>query len=207
MMAVVVAAIGLVAPVEAAPAPTPAHVPVLLRLGSPRTKLRHIVFFVKENRSFDHYFGAFPTRRARSTRPTTAKCCMPEAATTFTMGRAPDPMPQDPAHNNPAWTVAYHNGAMDGFCHEGSAIVKSTGQDLADSQMQAGQIPSYWAYANTYGIGDRMFASWRGASFANNVFAVAAQSGRYSTELQRRAIYGIPMGSDGSAWGCDNNGT
>jgi phospholipase C len=115
-------------------------------------------------------------------------------------------MPQDPAHNNPAWTAASHNGAMDGFCHEGSAIVKSTGQDIADSQMQAGQIPSYWAYASAYGIGDRMFASWRGASFSNNVFAVAAQSGRYSTELQRRAIYGIPMGSDaGRAWGCDNN--
>jgi phospholipase C len=206
-MAVVAAAIGLVVPAEVAPAlARPAHVPILLRLGSPRTKLRHIVFFVKENRSFDHYFGAFPDPTNSLDQSTTARCYRSGGVTTVTADRAPDPMPQDVAHNNPAWTTGYHNGAMDGFCHEGGAIDKSTGKDLADSQMQAGEIPSYWAYASTYGIGDRMFASWRGASFGNNVFAVAAQSGRYSTLLDRRAIYGIPKGGDaGRTWGCDNS--
>jgi phospholipase C len=200
-MTVVVATVGLVAPAEVAAA-KPAHVPVVLRLGSPRTKLKHIVFFVKENRSFDHYFGAFPDPTNSLDQSTTAGCSGFVGTRTFTMGPAPDPMPQDVNHGADAWTQAYHNGVMDGFCHEGGAIVKSTGQDLADSQMHAGDIPSYWAYAKTYGLGDRMFASWRGASFANNVFAVAAQSGRYSTILDRRAIYGIPQ--PGGSWGCDN---
>ncbi|MBV9953045.1 MAG: hypothetical protein JO291_13925 [Acidimicrobiia bacterium] len=209
VMAVAAATIWLVAPTRAAPAATDgmrAHVPIVLRLGSPRTPLKHIVFFVKENRSFDHYFGAFPDPTNALDQATTAKCARGGGAITLPMGRAPDPMPQDVAHNNPAWTTGSHSGAMDGFCHEGGAIVKETGQDIADTQMQAGQIPNYWAYASTYGIGDRMFASWRGASFANNVFAVAAQSGRYSTDLGRRAIYGIPKGGNaGATWGCDNN--
>jgi len=201
-MAVVVAAIGLVAPAEAASALGRAHVPVVLRLGSPRTKLRHIVFFVKENRSFDHYFGAFPDPTGSLDQATTASCAKLGGVRTFTMGKAPDPFPQDVAHGANSWTTAYRHGSMDGFCNESGAVDKSTGDDLADTQMQAGDIPSYWAYASRYGIGDRMFASWRGASFANNVFAVAAQSGRYSTLLDRRAIYGIPQPS--GSWGCDN---
>jgi phospholipase C len=96
---------------------------------------------------------------------------------------------------------------MDGFCHENGAVVNATGQDIADTQMQAGEIPNYWSYAKTFGIGDQMFASWRGASFGNNVFAVAAQTGRYSTILDRRAIYGNPQDPIGSAhsWGCSNS--
>jgi phospholipase C len=205
VMTVVAATIGLVVPADAARAHTAgkrAHVPVVLRLGGPRTKLKHIVFFVKENRSFDHYFGAFPDPTNLLDQATTASCAGLGGVRTFTMDRASDPVPLDVSHSPKAWAIAYRNGAMDGFCNEHNAIDDATGADLADSQMHAGDIPSYWAYANTYGIGDRMFASWRGASFANNIFAVAAQSGRYSTLLDRRAIYGIPQPE--GFWGCDN---
>ena len=56
--------------------------------------------------------------------------------------------------------------------------------------------PQLLGLANKYGIGDKMFASWRGASFANNVFAVAAQTGRFDTTLGRRAILSNPSGGD-----------
>src|SRR4029453_16180108 len=118
------------------------------------------------------------------------------------------PMPQDVSHANSTFYAAYHGGEMDGFCNEKGAIVKATGADIADTQMQQGQIPSYWAYAKRYGLGDRMFASWRGASFANNFFRVAAQTGRYSTLLDRRAIYGNPQDPSSTkaySWGCTNS--
>ena len=178
--------------------------------GTPRSPIKHIVFIAKENRSFDHYFGAFPDPGNHLNQSTTAKCYRksdPSTADTFTMPRAPDPMPQDVAHANSTWKQAYHNGAMDGFCHENGAVVKATGRDIADTQMQTGDIPNYWSYAKKYGIGDRMFASWRGASFGNNVFAVASQTGRYSTILNRRAIFGNPQDpvAGSHTWGCNNH--
>ena len=178
--------------------------------GTARSPIKHIVFVVKENRSFDHYFGAMPDPGHDLEQSTHASCynkADPTVVDRFTMPAAPDPMPQDVAHANYTFYQAYHRGAMDGFCHEKGAIVNATGADIADTQMQKGQIPSYWAYARKYGIGDQMYASWRGASFANNVFAVAAQTGRYSTILGRRAIYGNPQDPVGGlhTWGCSNS--
>jgi len=177
--------------------------------GTPRSPIEHIVFIAKENRSFDHYFGAFPDPGKNVNQSTTATCyrkSSPNTVDVFRMPAAHDPMPQDVSHANSTFYAAYHGGKMDGFCHENGAIVSSTGEDIADSQMQPGDIPNYWSYAKKYGIGDRMFASWRGASFGNNVFAVAAQTGRYSTLLNRRAIYGNPQDPTGGShtWGCNN---
>jgi len=178
--------------------------------GTPRSPIEHIVFVAKENRSFDHYFGAFPDAGNDLNQSTTARCYRksnPSVVDSFTMPAAHDPMPQDVSHANSTFYTAYHNGKMDGFCHERGAVVSSTGEDIADSQMRTGDIPNYWSYAKKYGIGDRMFASWRGASFGNNVFAVAAQTGRYSTVLGRRAIYGNPQDPQGGShtWGCNNS--
>jgi phospholipase C len=179
--------------------------------GSPVSPIKHIVFIPKENRSFDEYFGAFPDPSGNINGATTASCydkANPSNVRTFTMPSTPDPMPQDISHAPTAFSAAYHDGKLDGFCHESRAIVKGTGADLADTQMKTGQIPNYWSYAKMYGLGDRMFVSWRGASFANNVFAVAAQTGRYSTALGRRAIYGLPedpSSTNAFSWGCTNS--
>src|ERR1043166_7889938 len=172
-------------PFAAAPAHARTQTP-----GTPTTPITHVVFLMKENRSFDSYFG-----RLAGVNGATSAVCHARDGSYTTIDPLPatrDPLPQDISHSNPTLTVASDGGAMDGFCRERGAIVRSTGEDLADTQMQQSQIPSYWAYAKTYGIGDAMFASWKGASFANNVFEVAGQTGRYSTVLGRRAIYGNP---------------
>ena len=174
--------------------------------GQPQSPIEHIVFVVKENRSFDHYFGRFPGVNGS----TTARCydrSDPASVREFQMPPAPDPMPQDVSHANSTFYTAYHRGRMDGFCHERGAIVKATGKDIADTQMREKTIPNYWAYAKRYGLGDRMFASWRGASFGNNVFAIAAQTGRYDRSINRRAIFGNPQDpapASAFTWGCDN---
>jgi phospholipase C len=206
-LAAVAAALAIL---PALPGPTPARATRTRTPGTPRSPIKHIVFIAKENRSFDTYFGAMPDAGNNIEQATTASCydkANPSQVKTFTMPGAPDPMPQDVAHANYTFYQAFHKGAMDGFCNENGAIVKSTGADIADTQMHSGDIPNYWSYAQHYGIGDNMFASWRGASFANNVFAVASQTGRYDTTLDRRAIFGNPDDPVGGlhTWGCGNS--
>jgi phospholipase C len=162
------------------------------------TQIQHIVIIQKENRSFDEYFGQFPGA---------------DGATSGTMsngqvvqlGQTPDPMPNDIKHTPQDWAKAYDGGKMDGFDKEQGAFSK-TGQNLAYSQMSQSQIPNYWAYAQTYALGDRMFAPWKGGSFPNNVFAVAAQTGQYDPTLNFGWMYGnSPVNPTTSlkAWGCD----
>jgi len=156
--------------------------------GQPATPIEHVIFIMKENRSFDGYFGLLPGVDGTDA----ASCWLKTGGikTIQPLPATPDPMPQDVSHAPSSFTTAYHNGKNDGFCHERGAIVTATGADIADTQMRESQIPSYWAYAKKYGIGDRMFASWKGASFGNNVFEIAGQTGRYDLSIDCRAIYG-----------------
>jgi phospholipase C len=189
--------------------------------GTPQTPIEHIVFVMKENRSFDHYFGRLlPARSGGGGLPTNGagdpvyRCYRKSDPTIVDVKPMPptsyDPMPQDVAHANSTFVTAYHGGKMDGFCHEKGAIVASTGKDIADTAMAPSQIPNYFAYARKYGLGDRMFASWRGASFANNVFEVAGQTGRYwqATGWNRLAVVGNPRTPESGptySWGCDTS--
>ena len=173
--------------------------------GKARSPIKHVVFIVKENRSYDEYFGRFPGADGA----TSAKCWTTTGGqrTIDPLPSTPDPMHIDLNHAPATFTVDVHNGAMDGFCHEGGAIDPVTGQDVADSQMTQAQIPNYWAYASHYALGDRMFAAWRGASFGNNVFALAAQAGRYANSTGQRTIYGLPRSPTQNslyAWGCSD---
>jgi phospholipase C len=114
---------------------------------------------------------------------------------------------------------------MDGFDTESGAY-SSSGKPLALSQMQPDTIPHYTAYATTYGLGDNMFASWRGSSYGNNIYEVAGQAGRYdkgsSSCVPNAAVSGTlachtggltvsgipkkPKGATGTLgfWGCDD---
>ena len=119
---------------------------------SPRRRLRHARVLVpgaghrsstscscaKENRASTTTSARSPTRPAPRPVPNGPLLASGGGVDTFTMQAAPDPMPQDVAHSNGTWRGAYHDGAMDGFCHEGGAIVESTGKDIADTQMKAG---------------------------------------------------------------------
>jgi phospholipase C len=172
--------------------------------GVAQTPIKHVVIILKENRSFDEYLGKYCV--------SSGKC---DGATQGTMstgqvvqlGQTPDPMPNDIIHKPTDWALAYDGGKMDGFDLEKGAF-SSTGQNLAYSQMSPSQIPNYTRYAKTYAIGDRMFAPWKGGSFPNNVFSVAAQTGQYDASINNRWMYGSlpisPTVSKLKGWGCDS---
>ena len=65
---------------QTSPTPTgsPSPSPVLTKLEQAKEHLKHLVFIVQENRSFDHYFGTFPGADGipmRNGRPTV---CVPD---------------------------------------------------------------------------------------------------------------------------------
>ncbi len=133
------------------------------------SKVKHIIWIVQENRSFDNYFGTYPG--ANGIPPTT---CLPKLPGSKACVK-PFHMPAGaPACDlNHSWQVAhaaYDNGRMDGF-------VWAEGSPYTAGYLDGRDIPNYWAYARHYTLCDRFFSSLNGPSFPNHVYIVAAQSG------------------------------
>ena len=163
------------------------------------TPIKHVVIIMKENRSFDEYFGRFPGANG-------AVSGTMSNGQTVALGQTPDPMPNDICHVYSCWLSSWDGGAMDGFDHAQGAS-SATGANLAYSQMTQASIPNYWAYASTYALADNMFSSARGVSFGNNLFTFAAQDGQYDPTTGNRAVYDLPATATSpespNPWGCD----
>jgi phospholipase C len=194
MIAALALAVGLTSGGSASPA---AQAPSAAA-GDPTTPLLHLVLVMKENRSFDQYFGTFPGANGATTAVTSDGTIVPLAST-------PDALPNDIGHSPADFFRAYNGGLNNGFDRERGAF-SSTGQPLANSQMDQSGIPNYWAYASRYGLADNMHSDFHGASYANNLYEVAAQAGRYFEPLDFRSVWGIPRGpgvANSPYWGCD----
>lgn len=148
--------------------------------------IQHIVFIVKENRTFDHYFGTFPGANGATTARTST-------GLTVNLLHAPDPAPRDISGHG--WFDAItgvDGGNMDLFDIIPGA---NTGGDMLGlSQLTSDDIPNYFRYAQHFVLGDNMFSSLQGASFANHLYTVGAQSG---------GAFTIPVPAQQNSWGCD----
>jgi phospholipase C len=151
------------------------------------TKIKHVVFIVKENRSFDHYFGQFPGADGT----TTGKI---STGQTIPLWRAPDITPHDQDHTRPGFLNLLDGGKMDR--HDLIHKTNQNGEFMAYTQMTQADLPNYWSYAQHFVLPDHMFASFDGASFPNHLYTIAAD-GAGTLE--------IPTGGDGGkgSWGCD----
>jgi phospholipase C len=131
------------------------------------TPLRHVVIIVKENHTFDNYFGSFPgaegtTRVMLSSGP-------------LTPPPAPDVPMRDLCHSHDCALAEWHDGKMDGW--EGVPTSNKNGDHLAWAQYDEGSLPAYWAYAKAFTLGDHFFANVLGPSFPGHTFTLAAQAG------------------------------
>jgi phospholipase C len=159
----------------------PAPVPDEHLLGL-RAKIQHIVFIIKENRSFDNYFGTFPGAEGTTTG-------FISTGEEMTLRHTPDRTPRDLGHEWEDTHRAIHDGRMDRFDLVAGANV---GNDfLSMSQLVASDIPNYWSYAEHFALGDHMFSSLAGPSFPNHLYTIAAQSG------------GVFTNPGALQWGCD----
>jgi phospholipase C len=135
--------------------------------------IKHVIFLVKENRSFDHYFGAYPGAEGATEGGTIQDC----GATTWRDGPvvdldpAPLVLPHDLGHAFAPGLYSINGGKMNGF------NCVSLGQDMMGySQHSRRTLPGYWAYADRFVLADHFFTSMYGPTFPEHLYTVAAQS-------------------------------
>src|SRR5947209_4450680 len=132
------------------------------------SKIQQIVFIIKENRSFDHYFGTFPGVDGATSALLSTGQVMP-------MGHSKDYLPADVCHNRPCTIPAMDYGKMDQFDLQQGCF--DNGQYVCLSQFTQADIPNYWTYATQFTLADRMFSSLAGSSFPNHLYMISATSG------------------------------
>ena len=138
---------------------------------APPTKpipIKHIVVVVKENHTFDNYFGSFPGAEGTTS-------CKKSDGTTFPCPRAPNITSHDISHAHSAGLVDYNNGKMDGWDLPGSSNTKP--DNLAYAQYTEQDIPNYWQYARHYTLADHFFSEMIGPSFPGHLAVLAGQAG------------------------------
>lgn len=148
-------------------------------------KIKHIVFLVKENRTFDHYFGTFPGADGATSGTISTGDVIP-------LGHAPDRTPRDISHSFNSAVTAIDGGLMDKFDLIPGG--NQNGDYLAYTQYTEDDIPNYFAYARNFTLADAFFSSLTGPSFPNHLYTVGAQSG---------GAINNPSNANGR-WGCDS---
>jgi phospholipase C len=153
-------------------------------------QIQHIIFVVRENRTFDNYFGTFPGADGATTATIST-------GQVIALRHGEDQYPRDPGHTWQAAKVGLNGGKMDGFdlINQGN----QNGDYLSLSQHVEADIPNYWAYARTFVLGDHMFSSIPAASFPAHLYTVGAQS---NGVIDIPHLLNNPTGSS-SGWGCD----
>ncbi len=111
------------------------------------TPIKHVVVIMEENHTFDSLFGTFPGVNGIKE---------PHAA---------NPLSGDIDHSGPAARAAVDGGKMDGFSARGMV------------QYHEADIPTYWAYAQRFGLSDNFFSSDVTASTSNHITLIAGQTG------------------------------
>jgi phospholipase C len=138
------------------------------------TPIEHVIFFIKENRTFDHYFGAYPGARGVTVGQTMKRDesgKWVDGGEEVPMVLAPYIQPHDITHGFASGLYAINGGKMNGFNTIGQ------GEDLSGFvQHTRDTLPAYWALADRFVLADNFFTSMYGPTFPEHLYTVAAQS-------------------------------
>jgi phospholipase C len=158
--------------------PSPSPAAPVSRGSAEESPIRHVVFIIKENRTFDHYFGRYPGADGATHGATLDGRRIP-------LRPAPDVQPHDITHGFSSALFAINGGKMNGFSFIGY------GKDLSGYvSHRRRSIPHYWGYADRFVLTDRFFTSMYGPTFPEHLYTVAAQANgvvdNQSTEDRRK---------------------
>jgi phospholipase C len=134
--------------------------------------LKHIVVLMQENRSYDEYFGAL--HRTAKPLPGNPNPADP-SATIAPFHQSAACEVDDLEH---AWTETHaeiNGGRMDGFTAQNAIAADPTGS-RAMGYYNASDLPFSYRLANTFGVGDRYFASVPGPTYPNRFYEMAGTS-------------------------------
>jgi phospholipase C len=131
-----------------------------------RRNIHHVIFLVKENRTFDHLFGTFPGADGVTEGRTCDGRLVP-------LRRAPDDA-VGPNHSFTSALISINGGRMNCFDR-----IWDGHQLQSYVQYTRDQIPNYWSYAEHFVLADRFFSSAYGPTLVEHLEIVAAQTGRF----------------------------
>jgi phospholipase C len=140
------------------------------KLAQARDRIEHIVFVIKENRTFDHLFGRFPGADGA----TEGVTCQGE---TIPLARAED-QTLDAPHGFLDGIRAINGGDMNCF------------ERIGYNQYHEEDIPNYWAYAREFVLADRFFSSVYGPTGIEHLWTFAAGTDRF-TDHGRPGQFGL----------------
>ncbi len=150
--------------------------------------IQHIVFIIKENRTFDNYFGTFPGANGATTYTNPRGKVLP-------LNHTPDPMTSNMGHRWQHARLAWNKGKMNRFVLIPGAIQHKV--DVADSQFYESDIPNYWLYARTFSLADNFFSNVMAASFPNHLWTITT----VNRDVSENPILPIKFPI---RWGCDS---
>lgn len=158
-----------------------------LCIGNAKCPIKHIVFLIKENHSFDNIFAHFPGADGAKYAHVGRRRVL--------LKKTPDHLSFDIAHGGHSALKAVNGGRMNHFHKLNGAV--QFGHDYADSAYVKKEVPNYWAYAKHFTLADHFFSTILGPSFPNHLVTVAGQSG---------GAIDNPRGQTNKSWGCDATG-
>ncbi len=147
------------------------------------SKLKHIIFLLQENRSYDNYFGRMGAYRSMkgysSIEDIPLNKAMPDVS-----GALVTPFHfQTVCHENlsPSWNethYAIHNGLMDYFMKSSTSVPSSIDPDgtRAVGYYDWTDLPYYYELALQFAMSDRFFASVQANTNPNRMYMFAATS-------------------------------
>ena len=141
--------------------------------------IRHVIVLMKENRSFDHIFGALPGEEIPASYTNPDEAGHPVAP----FHQTNSCFPQDPGHQSRHVLAGVDRGKMDGFV---KSAASSTGTDghFVMGHYTASELPFYYWLAQSYALSDRHFAPVESGTFANrDYFLFGTNAGAVDTGI------------------------
>jgi phospholipase C len=127
--------------------------------------IKHIVFIVKENRTFDNYFARYPGAEGTTSGKTSD-------GETVELEVAEDIFEPDLGHSFVDGLESINGGRMDGY----DLVANGETMNGYTSFTREG-IPNYWAYADNFVLSDHTFSSMYGPTFPEHLYTVGAYAG------------------------------
>jgi phospholipase C len=151
-----------------------------------RTQIKHFLFLLQGDRSFDNYFGSYPGADGlshascqRQAPGHSGGCVKPfplHGQTVPPLGATPQLIAKQ-----------YDNGKLDGFV----SALQAVGLDGAKAMGYYDQqdLPAYWKAASQYVLFDRFFSATRNGVQSNRQYWVSATDSAASGNLQPLTIF------------------
>ncbi|QYR19615.1 hypothetical protein KZ483_17115 [Paenibacillus sp. sptzw28] len=174
--------------------------------------IKHLVVIYQENRSYDNYFGTYPTAPGFKALPGTPKAeGIPDGSYNLDEnGNKVAPFlfsnqelqTLDVDHGYDDMAKAVNGGKMDGFYLSSENHTKGSGR-IAMGYYDYQAIPAYWQYAQHFSMADHWFQPVFGPSTPGALYLVSAQSGNAGNPIKGDPTPAFgPLGGDiyGKRW-------